>query len=527
MSLEDRGINILALLKMNDIGLRPVVFVTHSSGGLVVKQALQDAAILGDEYEHIVQNTRGIVFLSTPHTVMDVALTGYLRRLVGGGTELSRELESYASSLRTLNMWFRNNVERLNIEVDVLYEAQKTDGDLVVDPTSADPGLSGVNPVRVDADHYTICMPDSRTSLVYKRSMRFIRALLQQAGGQLEGAAPGESPYKGLDYYNVEDAGLFFGREELTAKLVSRLKNHRFLAVIGASGSGKSSLVRAGLVPALQRGEELADGKLPPDGSTQWPVHIITPTKDPLRSLAVSLTSGEPASTTLELRDGLSVDTRTLGVEVSKILNENHVSSDRLLLIVDQFEEVFTLCKDPDERRLFIDNLLAAAVEDDVTTVVITLRADFYHYCAGFDELRQAVQDKQVYIGPMTRHELRRAIEEPARKCGWELESGLVDWLLDDVWDEPGALPLLSYALLKTWQNRCCHTLTLSGYYESGRVSGAIAKTADEVLRMKLKEEEDRAIARDIFVRLTGLGEGVEDTRRRVALDELVPQEQG
>ncbi|MBN1629749.1 MAG: hypothetical protein JW990_08295, partial [Thermoleophilia bacterium] len=208
--------------------------------------------------------------------------------------------------------------------------------------------------------------------------------------------------------------------------------------------------------------------------------------------------------------------------------------SKRLLLVVDQFEELFTQCRDAGERRAFVDNLLTAAGVPSPSQgegsgggpgpaiVVIALRADFYHHCAQFENLRDALEKHQAYIGPMTPDELRRAIEEPAHAGDWRFEPGLVDLLLRDVGDEPGALPLLSHALLETWQRRRGHALTLEGYAEAGGVRGAIAETAENVYRRL--DERQQAIARNIFLRLTELGEGTEDTRRRAALEELFPR---
>ena len=334
----------------------------------------------------------------------------------------------------------------------------------------------------------------------------------------------GESPYQGLNYFGFEHAHLFFGREQLTAELARYLRSHHFLAVVGASGSGKSSLVRAGLIPALHYGEPLVDGTLPPDGSQHWPIHIMQPKAHPLRELAATLLrDSESDLEHIRLEDELAQDARILDRRVSRLLSGG--SADRLLLVVDQFEELFTLCKDQQERKAFVDNLLVAASEDGVTTVVITLRADFYAHCATFDNLRTALANHQEYIGPMSKGEVRRAIEEPARLGGWELEAGLVDLLLADVGNEPGALPLLSHALLETWKRRRGRTLTLAGYAESGRVQGAIAHTAQTVFDQRLTPEQ-KAIAKNIFLRLTELGEGSEDTRRRVQLAELMPNQQ-
>ncbi len=350
--------------------------------------------------------------------------------------------------------------------------------------------------------------------------------------------APGDPPFKGLQYFDESDAALFFGRELLTAKLVAHLLQDRFLAVIvGASGSGKSSIVRAGLVPALKRGEALFDGTLPPDGSAKWQYHLITPTAHPLEALAASLTrDAESVTATTTLIDDLTRDPRSLHLYAQKILaadrrlptaaepGHSSLVTRHLLLVVDQFEELFTLCQDEFEREAFIDNLLFAIAPetDGKASVVITLRADFYAHCAQYPDLREALAKHQEYIGPMSVEELRRAIEEPAKHGGWELEPGLVDLVLRDVGDEPGALPLLSHALLETWKRRRGRTLSLKGYEESGGVRGAIAKTAETVFH-ELTPDGQR-IARGIFLRLTELGEGTQDTRRRAAISELIPR---
>jgi formylglycine-generating enzyme required for sulfatase activity/energy-coupling factor transporter ATP-binding protein EcfA2 len=332
--------------------------------------------------------------------------------------------------------------------------------------------------------------------------------------------APGEAPYKGLQYFDVSDAGLFFGRQALTARLIAHLKEKNFLAVVGASGSGKSSLVRAGLMPALRSGEPLADGTRPPQDSARWLVHIVTPTAHPLESLAASLTrEAESVTATATLIDDLRRDARSLHLYALRRLAQS--GSPRLLVVVDQFEEVFTACKDPGERQVFVDNLIFAGRTnaDGPTVVVITLRADFYPHCAQYDGLRAALEECQIYIGAMNRNELRAAIEEPAKLGNWTLEAGLVDLILDDVGDEPGGLPLLSHALLETWKRRQRRSLTLAGYTAAGGVHKAIAHTAD-ALYGSLNADEQR-IAQGIFLRLTELGEGAQDTRRRARLDEL------
>lgn len=315
---------------------------------------------------------------------------------------------------------------------------------------------------------------------------------LAESARQEDAPAPGITPYKGLLFFDEPDADLFFGREALTARLAEHVidlglrASPRFLAVVGASGSGKSSLVRAGLAAALKR--------------VGWETCIFTPTANPGKALEKSLNS-------LRAKNG-----------------------ERILILVDQFEEVFTLCRDETERIAFIERLVSLAPEKSKNmTVVIALRADFYSHCAQYPLLRQAVAAEQEYIGQMTAAELHRAIEEPARHGGWEFEPGLVDALLNDIGaqgasePQPGALPLLSHALLTTWERRRGRTFTVDDYHASGGVRGAIAETAESVFNDQLNRQQQE-LARDVFLRLTELGEGTEDTRRRAALNELVRQ---
>jgi hypothetical protein len=366
--------------------------------------------------------------------------------------------------------------------------------------------------------------PSARFASVGEMVRAFRTALGLAVPGLIaeEPPAPGEPPFQGLHYFDEADADRFFGREALVEKLVGRLREDRFLAVVvGASGSGKSSIVRAGLVPALRRGGAYAA------------VHVLAPTAHPLEALAVPLTrESESVTAVTTLMDDMRRDARSLHLYVRKQLTltpgpsphqgEGGGGEDRLLLVVDQFEELFTLCHDAAERQAFVDNLMTAVAPETAgpTSVVVALRADFYAHCAQYAVLREAVARHQEFIGPMSTDELRRAIEEPARRGGWEIEPGLVDTLLEDVGNEPGALPLLSHALLETWKRRRGRTLTLRGYAESGGVRGAIAKTADEVYARLNPEQQ--AVARSIFLRLTELGEGTQDTRRRAALDELI-----
>jgi WD40 repeat protein len=331
--------------------------------------------------------------------------------------------------------------------------------------------------------------------------------------------APGEPPFKGLLHFDVSDADLYYGRETLIARIAEHLGDGNPLAiVVGASGSGKSSLVRAGLVPAVQKGVPLASGTHPPAGSSDWLVRILTPTSHPLRALAYGLVGAEADAA--DLVKAMTHDSEGSHQAVEQLLDEH--GAPRLLLVVDQLEELFTQCRHEASRRAFVDNLLAAAAPGRHTTILLTLRADFYTHCAAYPGLRQALEQHQFYLGPMSARELRRAIEGPAHYGSWSFQPGLVGLLLHDVKDEPGALPHLSHALLETWRRRSGRTLTLQGYAESGGVHAAIARTAETVYNQRL-DAEQQAIARNIFLRLIMVGEETQDTRRRATLLELIP----
>jgi WD40 repeat protein/class 3 adenylate cyclase/tRNA A-37 threonylcarbamoyl transferase component Bud32 len=277
-----------------------------------------------------------------------------------------------------------------------------------------------------------------------------------------------DCPYRGLLAFETEDRAFFFGREDVVRDLLDRLTPGRLVALVGASGSGKSSVLRAGVAAAVEAGEV--------DGVDS--VHLVTPGADP-------------------------------GLDVPGKASE--------LVIVDQFEELFTLCHDPAQRGDFIDALL-----DLSGPVVIGVRADLYGQLSTHPGLARAAADNQILLGAMTDSELQRAVTEPARLAGLRLEPGLVELVLRDVSGEPGALPLLSHALRATWERRDGRTLTVEGYRESGGVGSAVAQTADTLVGSV--PHDQRALVRSLFLRLTELGEGVEDTRRRVDINDLVPE---
>ncbi len=318
-------------------------------------------------------------------------------------------------------------------------------------------------------------------------------------------AAAETCPYKGLLAFQPEDADIFFGRDEDVAALLSRLASQHLLAVVGASGSGKSSIVRAGVLPALRRGA-LA-------GSARWPIAILAPGPHPVTELAAAVATqlGTSAGALLGRLDGnpagLADAVRDAGLE-------------KLVVFVDQFEEMFTLCGEATERTRFVDALLGAATTPGgPVLVLLAMRADFFGFGASVPGLGAALEASTALLGPMDETELRTAIEGPARVAGLKVERGVVDLMLRDVAGEPGSLPLLSHALLETWKRRTDRTLTVAGYRECGGVRGAIARTAESVY-VGLPEPQQH-LGRSVFLRLTELGEGTEDTRRRVTLDEL------
>jgi DNA-binding SARP family transcriptional activator/WD40 repeat protein len=293
-------------------------------------------------------------------------------------------------------------------------------------------------------------------------------------------AAPVVCPFKGLAAFDAADAEYFFGREGLVAELVARAVGAPLLGVVGPSGSGKSSVVKAGLLPAL------ADGVLP--GSDQWRQVLIRPGEHPLR----------------ELRDS-GAETR---------------AGDRVVLVVDQFEELFTACRDEGERAAFADALVRRRHgRGGDGLVVLALRADFYGRCAIYPALSRLLGSNHVLVGPMQRDELRRAIQLPAQRAGLELDPRLVDALLADVEHEPGGLPLLSTALLELWQRRDGRTLRLATYEATGGVRGAVARLAEDAFGRL--DPAEQTVARTVLLRLTGEGSGGAVVRRRVALAEL------
>ena len=425
-----------------------------------------------------------------------------------------------------------------------------------------------------------------------------------------------ECPYPGLASFEPRDASRFFGRQQLTAVLLTRLAeqltNPGLLMVLGPSGSGKSSLLRAGLLPTI------AAGGLPARESSSWPRDLMTPGRRPLLELATRVAAlacmpagrlnadlhTDPARITAAIRQALFVqaqrraqfnrsgqeaaapviDAGTASDDVDRLAytanpvpsasaDASHgpgIVSPRLVLIVDQFEEVFTQCTDEREREAFVHALCAAAgatdsvgppfdsdgkargavdSRDAPALVIIGLRADFYARSAAYPDLVPYLQDRQVLVGPMDQAGLRAAIEGPAASAGLVVDAGLVEVLLADLGVHPrpvglsadtpdrqipevasaevatgssyevGRLPLLAYALQQTWQYRESRRLTVAAYRATGGIDQAVARAADAIYEGL--NSDGKQIARRLLLRLVNLGEGTADTRRRATVAEL------
>ncbi|MCA2211417.1 nSTAND1 domain-containing NTPase [Jidongwangia harbinensis] len=364
---------------------------------------------------------------------------------------------------------------------------------------------------------------------------------IRPAPGRRPAGTP--APYRGLESYQPEHAQWFYGREALTESLVGHLvERHRWggpLVVVGPSGSGKSSLLRAGMIPALRA------GRLGLPGSADWPVLLLTPGTAPLRELAGQLAAvvdrGAP-----ELHDALRDDPASVAAMLRAPAEPAAGTGRRAVVVVDQFEEIFAAEVDEGERSRFVAALRTlsepAAPADPrsppnepgsppAALVVLGLRADFYDHTLRLRDppLAPALQQAQVVVGPMTATELRQAIVEPARRARLDVEDGLVELLLNDVAPaanggapaahDAGALPLLSHALRATWERGNRGRLTVVDYRGTGRIQGAVAGTA-EAAYGALGPAQQR-LARRVLLRMVNISDDAADTRRRVFRSEL------
>ncbi|HEU5242753.1 MAG TPA: BTAD domain-containing putative transcriptional regulator, partial [Ornithinibacter sp.] len=309
---------------------------------------------------------------------------------------------------------------------------------------------------------------------------------------------PAECPWRGLAAYEVEDARWFAGRERLVAEVVARMPGTRLLALVGASGSGKSSLMRAGLLAALRR------DVLP--GSAAWRVVTLRPGPHPMTELARQALG----------RSG----TGDIAGLLRHFVAGEPDTDDRVVLAVDQLEEAWTECQDEGERHQFLSALADLATDPgSAVTVVVAVRADYLSALADHDELRTLVGSGTVLVGPLTPAEIRRAVERPATTARLTLDDGLVDTIVSDAGQEPGLLPLLSTAMAQLWERRENDWLSFPAYVGLGGLNGAIATLAEEAYAALSPARQ--ATARTLLLRLTGPGDGAGVTRRRVAMAEL------
>jgi WD40 repeat protein len=358
---------------------------------------------------------------------------------------------------------------------------------------------------------------------------------------QTDGPVVDECPYPGLAAFTAEQTQWFFGRDRLVSEIIGRLDGRRFgggpLIVVAPSGAGKSSLFQAGLIPALMR------GALPGVGSRDWPRLVFTPTSHPIRQAAACIASvagTDPEVVAADLAAAPGDGAAILRAALTAREQGRGADVPRAIVIVDQLEELFTLCTNESERRGFIE-LLAAAAEapaggTPAGLVICGVRADFYTPCAQYPQLRDALQNGQILLGPMSEAELRDTIIYPAESVYLEIEPGLVELLLRDlgatddsandgprVGYEAGRLPLLAHALRATWQQRHGSTLTVDGYQATGGIQHAVATTA-ELVFTGLGESARRAAGR-LFLRLVKIGEGpIEDTRRRATRNDILAE---
>jgi WD40 repeat protein len=474
---------------------------TLEAGGEHAKQLRGDIARLMREYELVGAAIEAAV--QTGDRDLQAALAASLAGLSEQFAEFAFVLSDVGANLRSIREGVDHNRAELQLAVGLQYR-QATDTRLLLD----------------------------QVSLIERRT---------RPGGASGGNVPrweARSPYQGLAPYYEADAEVFAGREVATAELVStlsqRLTGPGPLVVTGASGAGKSSLLRAGLIPAIGRGDLS-------EAARQWPRHVIDlPPRSPMSRLAMLLAgmagldapgvlgalAGEPRHAPLLVRQALEEDARR------RALPANVATRSRLVLVVDQFEEIFAVDDEEAaaERVAFIEALDAMATIPDgpddapAALVLIAVRGDYIDRCARHPQLATALRDGPFVLGPMTETELRIAISRPADSAALEIEPGLVDTILEELRSpaggyDPGALPLLSQAMLTVWEHREDDRLTSRGYALTGGVTRAVATSAETAYDSLGPRRRD--LARQLFQQLTMVSHDGKLTRRTVARTDL------
>ena len=345
------------------------------------------------------------------------------------------------------------------------------------------------------------------------RQSGLLPASMQPAPLSTQEIAALENPFLGLRPFTEADAENFYGRNALIQELLGMMADDtdltRFVAVVGPSGSGKSSVVKAGLIPALRR------GGLP--ASENWFIAQLTPSSYPWEELEAALLriAADPPE---NLAQQLMANERGLLRTVPHLLPDD--KETELLLVIDQFEELFTLVEDEEVRTLFLDSLVTAVLDPrSRLRVVLTLRADFTDRPLQYADFGELMRQRMAFVLPLIPQELTDAITQPINRLGLEMEPALVTTIVQDVGDQPGMLPLLQYTLTELFERRNDRLLTLADYQAAGGVTETLAHRADEIFeRLDARSQE---ASRQLFLRLITLGEGIEDTRRRVLLTEV------
>jgi hypothetical protein len=343
---------------------------------------------------------------------------------------------------------------------------------------------------------------------------RLIRDIQRHLETPHQNRLTGVCPYKGLSYFdcNDEDSQYFYGRRELTQTLLTKVRDSNFLAIVGASGSGKSSVLRAGLIQYLKI-----------QGNCE--IRILLPGEHPVQNLASAFVDDEVQPLESAEQRQKTEGIIQFGIDGLCDLVKT-AKAPRVYLVIDQFEEAFTLCQGKEERTAFF-NVLLAALEtlSPKLCLIVAMRSDFVGRCFEhhYGGLAQKIESHLTAILPMTQDELTQAIIEPAHKTGLTLEPGLVDSILKDLEQSSSELPLLQYTLTELWKGRHNNQLKLSTYIKLGGVTGTLQKQADEVYASLTPKQQE--VAKHIFLNLTQLGEGSEDTRRRVTQASLVSEQ--
>lgn len=317
------------------------------------------------------------------------------------------------------------------------------------------------------------------------------------------------NPYKGLRAYTESDAELFYGREKSTKMLIEKLCNSQLVCIIGPSGIGKSSLTRAGLIPAIRKGAIT--------GSENWFITEMVPGTHPFEELEAALLRISAEKTT-SLLDLLQQDERGLIKAAKRIVPQ---SEGELLLVIDQFEELFTLVEHEALRRQFLNNLVAAATDQrSRIRIVLVLRADFFGQPLLYQSFGELLHKNSAVVLPPSKEELAQVISSPAESIGVDVEKGLRATMIADVLNQPSALPLLQYTLTELFNNRHNGRMTLASYESIGGIRGALGKRAEEIYNSL--EPQQQALTKQLFLRLVNINEATEVTRRRTLRSELI-----